>query len=207
MRIHEAQAGILKAAFAVAVGLLAPVPVRGGLGFPGAGTAARRAGRSSRVWAAITSRSCWTGGSSCGGRALPTPVPGNGDGVGAAEGDREGPVRQRYVLEDFAEPGADLVMYETGTLRRGHGGHPAAVQPGPPGGPRPPRSRSIWPMPPRLGLINDKKFPLNIVYPFILARLTTRCYGLQVPPSLRSALWAGASRGRYRYSRSIGDDP
>src|SRR2546430_2531468 len=58
-----------------------------------------------------------------------------------------------YVLEHFADPGAVLVVDETGDLKKGtmtcwaRSGSTPVRQ----GGPRTPRSPSTWPMPPRPG--------------------------------------------------------
>src|SRR5215471_4161740 len=57
-----------------------------------------------------------------------------------------------YVLEHFTDPGAVLVVDETGDLKRAPPRWAlSGSTPAPPGGPRTPRSRCTWRMPPRPG--------------------------------------------------------
>ena len=58
-----------------------------------------------------------------------------------------------YVVEHLGDPGAVLVVDETGDLKKGtaHASGCSASTPAPPGGSRTPRSRSTWPMPRRAG--------------------------------------------------------
>ena len=106
-----------------------------------------------------------------------------------------------YVLEHLGDPGAVLVVDETGDVKKGTAPSVSSGStPAPPDGSRTPRSRSTWPMPPRPGTRSSTgSLPAPVLDPRpgpVRGGRRARRHGFATKPALATAMISRARRRR-----------